>query len=78
MCDSFVDPQPFYDACVYDLCASLPDEDYLCDSVAEYAQACRSAGGPVIEWRSHVPQCGKKNIFTLDHFCWFDIIDLMH
>ncbi|XP_038059591.1 IgGFc-binding protein-like [Patiria miniata] len=56
-CLSYVDPQPYYDACVYDLCASLPDEEYLCDSLTEFAQSCRQSGGPIVEWRSQVMQC---------------------
>ena len=58
-CHSYVDPTPYHEACVYDLCATLPDDDVLCDSLAEYAQACREAGGSPGDWRAETPQCGK-------------------
>ena len=58
-CFEFVDPTPYHEACVYDLCATLPDDDLLCDSLAEYAQACRDAGASPGDWRSETSQCGK-------------------
>ncbi len=58
-CFDLVNPEPYHYACVYDLCATLPDDDVLCDSLAEYAQACREAGGSPEDWRAETPQCGK-------------------
>ena len=58
-CHDLLDPTPYHDACVYDLCATLPDDDVLCDSLAEYAQACREAGGSPEDRRAETPQCGK-------------------
>ena len=58
-CHLLVDPQPYYEGCVYDLCATLPDDDLVCDSFAVYAQACRDAGGSPEDWRVDLPQCGK-------------------
>ena len=52
----------YYQACVYDLCATLPDDGVLCDSLTEYAQACREAGGSPGDWRAETPQCGKYPI----------------
>ncbi|PIK34073.1 putative zonadhesin, partial [Apostichopus japonicus] len=56
-CNDLVDPNPYYESCTYDLCATLPDEDLLCDSLSVYAAACRSAGSPPANWRLDVPQC---------------------
>ena len=61
-CHSYVDPTPYHEACVYDLCAMLPDDDVLCDSLAGYAQTCREAGGSPGDWRAETPQCGKYSI----------------
>ena len=47
---------------MYDLCATLPDDDVLCDSLSEYAQACREAGGSTEDWRADAPQCRKCHI----------------
>ena len=57
-CHDWVDPTPYHDACVYDLCVTLPDDDLLCDNLAQYAQACRDAGGSPEDWRAENPQCG--------------------
>ncbi|PIK34072.1 putative IgGFc-binding protein [Apostichopus japonicus] len=56
-CHDFVDPQLFYEACVYDLCATLPDEDPICSSFSSYAIACRDAGGMPGPWKQDVSQC---------------------
>ena len=61
-CHDLVDPEPYHSSCVYDLCATLPDDDILCDSVAEYARACRKAGASPVNWRSATPQCGKSRV----------------
>ncbi len=61
-CHDLLDPTPYHEGCVYDLCATLPDDDVLCDSLAEYAQACREVGGSPGDWRSGTPQCGKYSI----------------
>ena len=58
-CNDTIDPTAYYNACVYDLCATLPDEDLICDSYAEYAHACRETGGEPGDWRSVTPQCRK-------------------
>ena len=58
-CHEVVDPRPFHEACIYDLCATLPDDDLVCDSFEEYAHACRKAGGHPEDWRSVTPQCRK-------------------
>ncbi|XP_072164150.1 IgGFc-binding protein-like [Diadema setosum] len=54
-CHDFRDPDPFYDSCTYDVCAL--GEEYLCDSLAEYAEACRQSGGQPGDWRAETPVC---------------------
>ncbi|XP_033125127.1 alpha-tectorin-like, partial [Anneissia japonica] len=56
-CHEILDPSNYYDACVYDLCATLPNEDLYCDHLQEYAQACRERGGSPGHWRTETPQC---------------------
>ena len=63
-CFDYVDPSPFYDSCLYDLCFTLPDDDLLCDSLANYADACRSAGGIPGDWRADRAQCGELEWWT--------------
>ncbi|KAM3590121.1 uncharacterized protein V6R79_004028 [Siganus canaliculatus] len=50
-CHAVVPPQPHFENCVYDLCATGGDEGALCDAIASYADLCAAAGVPV-EWRS--------------------------
>lgn len=59
-CHDFRDPDPFYDSCKYDVCAL--GEEYLCDSLAEYAEACRQSGGQPGDWRAETPVCRKSCI----------------
>ena len=73
-CHDLVDPSPYHEACVFDLCATLPDDDVLCDSLAEYAQACREAGGSPGDWRAETPQCGKYSILSVSPFSGVDRI----
>eukprot|EP00057_Strongylocentrotus_purpuratus_P030111 XP_780739.3 PREDICTED: zonadhesin-like [Strongylocentrotus purpuratus] len=56
-CHSYVDPDDHYDSCLYDVCEM--DDDALCASLEQYAQACKSKGGNPGTWRVHVPECRK-------------------
>ncbi|XP_071944956.1 zonadhesin-like [Antedon mediterranea] len=56
-CHEIVDPDNYYEACLYDLCATLPDDNILCGHLQEYAQACRERGGSPGNWREETPQC---------------------
>ncbi|XP_071783371.2 kielin/chordin-like protein [Centroberyx gerrardi] len=51
-CHRVVPPEPWYGACVYDLCACGANTDEcLCDTLEAYAGQCREAG-VVLQWRS--------------------------
>ncbi|KAM8892202.1 kielin/chordin-like protein isoform 2-T2 [Spinachia spinachia] len=51
-CHRVVPPEPWYGACVYDLCACGANTDEcLCDSLEAYAGQCREAG-VILQWRS--------------------------
>lgn len=50
-CHGKLDPKPFFDDCVFDVCASNGEESVLCDSVAAYAFSCHKAGVDVKKWR---------------------------
>ncbi|XP_033127844.1 alpha-tectorin-like, partial [Anneissia japonica] len=52
-CHSFVDPADYYDGCA----VTLPDDDLLCETLAEYAQTCRERGGEPGDWRKESPRC---------------------
>lgn len=50
-CHSTVDPEPFFQNCVNDLCMSNGKEDLFCSSLTEYTFACQEAGAEVRPWR---------------------------
>lgn len=52
ICHDKVDPQTFFDDCVFDVCASNGQESVLCDSVAAYAFRCHQAGVDIKNWRT--------------------------
>ncbi|XP_077384324.1 IgGFc-binding protein [Festucalex cinctus] len=52
ICHSTVDPMRFFHNCVKDLCRSN-NSDLFCDSLRQYAFACRDAGAEVKPWRGN-------------------------
>lgn len=57
-CHHVVAPEPWYGACVYDLCACGANTDEcLCDTLEAYASRCREAG-VILQWRS-TALCGQ-------------------
>ncbi|XP_070564055.1 zonadhesin-like [Ptychodera flava] len=52
-CHETVNPEDYFGACMFDLCAKLPDEEGLCMNAETYAQACLDNFIP-INWRSEV------------------------
>ncbi|XP_070690944.1 IgGFc-binding protein [Pempheris klunzingeri] len=52
VCHSKLDPQPYFDDCVFDVCASNGDGKVLCNSIAAYGFNCHMAGVDVINWRT--------------------------
>ncbi|XP_033611885.1 kielin/chordin-like protein [Fukomys damarensis] len=60
-CHAVVPPEPFFAACVYDLCACGPGslaDACLCDALEAYASHCRHAGVTPV-WRGPTP-CGAR------------------
>ncbi|KAM6960357.1 LOW QUALITY PROTEIN: zonadhesin, like [Tautogolabrus adspersus] len=51
-CISVVDPTPFFQSCVYDMCRYDGLQSVLCDSLQAYTDACQSAGAKVHQWRT--------------------------
>ncbi|CAK6951146.1 kielin/chordin-like protein [Scomber scombrus] len=51
-CHRVVPPEPWYGACVYDLCACGANTDEcLCDTLEAYTSECRKSG-VILQWRS--------------------------
>ncbi|XP_067299058.1 zonadhesin, like isoform X1 [Pseudorasbora parva] len=50
-CINVVDPLPFFQSCVFDMCRYQGLQQVLCDQLQAYTDACLSAGAPVYQWR---------------------------
>uniref|UniRef100_A0A9J7YLD8 Zonadhesin, like n=1 Tax=Cyprinus carpio carpio TaxID=630221 RepID=A0A9J7YLD8_CYPCA len=50
-CVKVVDPLPFFQSCVFDMCRYQGLQQVLCDQLQAYTDACLSAGAPVHQWR---------------------------
>ncbi|PIK44423.1 putative IgGFc-binding protein [Apostichopus japonicus] len=59
-CHDFVDPSPYYEACLFDLCSIYPYREFMCDSAMHYVEACQHAGGRPRNWRNMVPDCDMR------------------
>ncbi|KAJ0055940.1 hypothetical protein NL108_016698 [Boleophthalmus pectinirostris] len=51
-CIGVVDPTPFFQSCVYDMCQFNGQQHVLCDQLQAYTDACLSAGAKVHQWRA--------------------------
>ncbi|XP_067380543.1 zonadhesin, like isoform X2 [Channa argus] len=51
-CISVVNPTPFFQSCVYDMCQFSGQQHVLCDQLQAYTDACQSAGARVHQWRT--------------------------
>lgn len=60
-CHWYVDYMPFYEDCLYDVCACKGDDpnSCLCPILSSYAAEC-ARQGVVINWRLSVTECGIK------------------
>ena len=58
-CHSLVDPVPYYDRCVFDVCGcdQLGDTECLCSAIASYQMECQLEG-VTIEWVKGHHYCG--------------------
>eukprot|EP00061_Rhincodon_typus_P009046 g32209.t1 len=51
-CVKIVDPMPYFNNCVYDMCQFQGFQPPLCDQLQAYTDACLSAGATVHNWRT--------------------------
>lgn len=59
-CHLFVEPEEFYEDCIYDVCACKGDmSNCFCPIMASYAAECARRGVIVSDWRYRVPECGE-------------------
>lgn len=59
-CSWYVNPEPYYENCMYDVCACKGDTaSCLCTIFASYASECARQGVP-INWRHSVKECAVQ------------------
>ncbi|XP_064522311.1 IgGFc-binding protein-like isoform X3 [Pseudopipra pipra] len=51
-CHSVINPQSYFDTCLYDLCALNGGQEFLCAALEAYADACQAAGVTLLPWRN--------------------------
>ncbi|KAM8804852.1 IgGFc-binding protein [Eudromia elegans] len=51
-CHAVINPQSYFEACLYDLCALSGAQDVLCGALEAYADACQAAGVTLLPWRN--------------------------
>lgn len=51
-CHSVINPQSYFQACVYDVCMGGGDRNMLCDDIAAYMTDCQNAGVNINTWRT--------------------------
>ncbi|XP_008303994.1 zonadhesin, like, partial [Stegastes partitus] len=51
-CIKVVDPTPFFQSCVFDMCQFHGQQHVLCDQLQAYTDACLRAGATVHQWRT--------------------------
>ncbi|XP_053494814.1 IgGFc-binding protein [Ictalurus furcatus] len=66
-CKSVIDPNVFYDNCLYDYCTGKDVSNFLCQTAEIYTDACRQAGVHVYNWRGLLkcpnPKCPANSHF---------------
>nr|XP_046234028.1 IgGFc-binding protein [Scatophagus argus] len=53
-CHEQVDPAPYFNDCVFDVCVSGSEgQDLLCRAIQAYVSACQAANVPIFPWREN-------------------------
>ncbi|KAK3525341.1 hypothetical protein QTP86_030053, partial [Hemibagrus guttatus] len=66
-CKSVIDPNVFYENCLFDYCAGKDISNFLCQTAEIYTDACRQAGVHVYDWRGFL-KCPTPNCPANSHF----------
>lgn len=60
-CKSVIDPNIFYENCLFDYCSGKDVSNFLCQTAEIYTDACRQAGIHVYNWRGLL-NCRKYHV----------------
>ncbi|XP_075462272.1 IgGFc-binding protein-like [Ascaphus truei] len=65
-CPSKINPDNFFDSCLYDLCMNDGAKVILCQALEAYASTCMKQGVTIYDWRT--PSDCPKNCDTNSHY----------
>ncbi|XP_030350861.1 zonadhesin-like [Strigops habroptila] len=51
-CHAVINPQSYFETCLYDLCALNGGQEVLCAALEAYADACQAVGVTLLPWRN--------------------------
>ncbi len=60
VCQTMLNPAPFFEDCVYDVCLYNGRRDILCQAITAYVSACQATGRTISPWRT-AEFCGERN-----------------
>ncbi len=60
VCQTVLNPAPFFEDCVYDVCLYNGRSDILCQAITAYVSACQAMGRTISPWRT-AEFCGERN-----------------
>lgn len=72
-CINVVDPLPFFQSCVFDMCRYQGLQQVLCDQLQAYTDACLSAGAPVHQWRE--PDFCRESSSHIDCITLYEVFN---
>uniref|UniRef100_A0A670JHY8 Fc fragment of IgG binding protein n=1 Tax=Podarcis muralis TaxID=64176 RepID=A0A670JHY8_PODMU len=58
-CHAKVNPDDFFDSCIYDVCLNGGTKKMLCQALEAYAKTCRKSGATIYDWRT-TSGCGES------------------
>uniref|UniRef100_A0A8C8VK49 VWFD domain-containing protein n=1 Tax=Pelusios castaneus TaxID=367368 RepID=A0A8C8VK49_9SAUR len=66
-CHAAIDPNPFFEDCVFDTCQYKGHRDTLCNAIGAYVTACQARGIQTGQWRSasFCPTCPRNSHYEL-------------
>ncbi|XP_012680054.3 alpha-tectorin-like, partial [Clupea harengus] len=67
-CHAHVDPQPFFNDCVFDVCLSGNRNEVVCRATEAYVSACQTANAVIYPWRQNVTcqmECPENSHYDL-------------
>uniref|UniRef100_A0A8C8VKK0 VWFD domain-containing protein n=1 Tax=Pelusios castaneus TaxID=367368 RepID=A0A8C8VKK0_9SAUR len=66
-CHSKVDPEGYFQDCVYDYCFFKGQQAVICQLITSYAAACQASGVTIYDWRTNnfCPSCAQNSHYEV-------------